>query len=381
LATSRGNFLFIILFVLIGIGVYHFSQSPTPPEQEEPYLNIYNWYAMIPKSVLDEFEQETGIKIYYDLYDNNEILEAKLLTGTSGYDLVFPSASPYIATQIAVGAHQKLVKEWIPNLKHIDPVIYEKMRIVDPELAYSIPYYWGTFGFAFVEEEIDKRLPNAPKDSLRMLFDPDVVKHFKSCGVTLLDEAVDVYPAMLTYLSKDFHSDALDDLEAAHKALLKIRPYINRFSSSRFVNELVAGESCIAQAWSGEAQLAHQRAQEVGKNINIRYVVPKEGGSLWIDAMVIPRGAPHPKNAHRFINFLLTPRISAIIANDIRLAIANKDALPMIDKAIKDDETIYPKPEIMAKLKLDKNQSQDYERIRTRLWTQFRIGQNASLGD
>jgi putrescine transport system substrate-binding protein len=144
------------------------------------------------------------------------------------------------------------------------------------------------------------------------------------------------------------------------------------------VNELVAGESCIAQAWSGEAHLAHERAQEVGKNVNIRYVVPKEGGSIWIDAMVIPRGAPHPKNAHKFINFLMEPRISAIIANDIRLAIANKDALPMIESGIKDDETIYPKPEVMAKLKLDKNQTQEYERIRTRLWTQFRIGKNGN---
>ncbi len=378
MATIHLRSLLIISAILLGLGFYFTKPSydSATPQNEEAYLNVYNWYAMIPKSVLDEFEEKTGIKVNYDLYDNNEILEAKLLTGNSGYDVVFPSAAPYIATQISVGAHQKLDKSLIPNLIHMDPIVYEKMRVVDPQLEYAVPYYWGTFGFAFIEEEIDKRLPNAPKDSFRMIFDPEVVKHFSSCGVTLLDEAVDVYPAMLSYLKKDSHSDSLEDLKEAHKHLLKIRPYVNRFSSSRFVNELVGGESCIAQAWSGEAHLAHERAQEVGKNVNIRYVVPKEGGALWIDAMVIPRGAPHPKNAHKFINFLMEPRISAIIANEIRLAIANKDALPLIDSQIKDDETIYPKPDVMAKLKLDKNQAQEYERIRTRLWTQFRIGQN-----
>jgi putrescine transport system substrate-binding protein len=382
LATLRAclSFLFIILFVCLG-AYYLFAPPQSAPSEEEPYLNIYNWYAMIPPEVLEQFEQETGIAIRYDLYDNNEIVEAKLLTGNSGFDIVFPSASPYIATQISVGAYEKLNKDLIPNLKYIDPLIYEQMRVADPDLAYAIPYYWGTFGFAYVEEEINKRLPNAPKHSLRMLFDPEVVKHFSSCGVTLLDEAVDVYPAMLRYQKKDSHSASLDDLEEAHQKLLKVRPYINRFSSSRFVNELVAGESCIAQAWSGEAQLAHERAREVGKNINIRYVIPEEGAALWIDAIVIPKGAPHLKNAHQFINFLFRPEISAAVAKYTKLGITNTAAFPLLDPDMKQDETIFPKPEVMAKLKLDKNHAQDYERHRTRLWTQFRIGKKAAQRD
>lgn len=350
-----------------------FYQTPSSVE-EEPYVNVYNWYGMIPANLIEQFERETGLTVLYDLYDNNEIVEAKLFSGNSGYDIVFPSASPYICRQLEAGVYQKINKELLSNLGHIDPIIYERMRIADPTLEYTIPYYWGTFGFAYVEEEILKRLPNAPTHSYRMLFDPEVVSHFSDCGVTLLDEAVDIYPAILAYLGINPHSDSQEDLNMAQKHLTAIRLYVSRFSSSRFVNELVAGESCLAQAWSGEAQLAQQRADEVGKPIHIRYVVPEEGGTMWIDAITIPKDAPHPKNAHKFINFLLRPDIAAAIANDIQLAVANKDALPLIDEKIKNDPTIFPKPETMAKLQLDKPQTLGYERQRTRLWTQFRIG-------
>lgn len=380
----RRTFKLFIGVIAIAIG-YSMLQSkqgrqPTPKVDEERYVNVYNWYGMIPDDVIHQFEEETGIKIRYDLYDNNEIVEAKLFSGNSGYDIVFPSASPYIERQAQAGIYQELNKELLPNLKNVDPAVYEQMRAVDPDLLYSIPYYWGTFGFAFVEEEIDKRLPNAPKSSYRMLFDPDIVKHFSGCGVTYLDEAVDVYPAMLAYLGRDPHSDSLEDLNAAQNQLLKLRPHISRFSSSRFVNELVAGESCMAQAWSGEAHLAQERANEVGKKITIRYVVPEEGGSMWIDAIIIPKDAPHPTNAHRFINFLLRPDVSASIANDTRIAVAVTEAKKLIDKKIVDDPTIYPKPQTMVKLRLDKSQSAEYDRIRTRSWTQFRVGQSTRNG-
>ena len=348
--------------------------------EEKPYVNVYNWYGMIPSKLIEQFERETNIKVRYDLYDNNEIVEAKLFSGNSGYDVVFPSASPYVCRQVQAGVYQKLDKDLLPNLIHIDPDIYDRMRIADPMLEYSIPYYWGTFGFAYVEEEIIKRLPHAPTHSYRMLFDPHVIRHFTDCGVTLLDEAVDVYPAALAYLGLPPQSECLEDLNTVQKHLITIRPYINRFSSSRFVNELVSGESCLAQAWSGEAQLAQTQADEVGKPIHIRYVVPEEGGTMWIDAIVIPKDAPHPKNAHRFINFLLRPDIAAAIANDIHLAIANKEALPLIKDEIKNDLTIFPNPETMQKLQLDKPPPFGYERQRTRLWTQFRIGKVKRIG-
>lgn len=366
---------YAVLALLIGIGFATYFK-PASTSQEAMILNVYNWYGMIPNDVITEFESETGISIHYDLYDNNEILEAKLFAGNSGYDVIFPSASPYAVRQIEAGVYQKLDKALIPNLKNIDSKLNEQLRLADPMLDYTIPFYWGTYGFAYVEEEILNRLPDAPVDSYRMLFDPKIVSKFAGCGVTLLDESVDVYPAMLTYLGKDPLSDSIEDLELAQEHLTKIRPYIKRFSSSRFVNELVGGESCLAQAWSGEAQLAQDRADEVGKDIHIRYVVPKEGGTLWIDIIAIPEGAPHPLNAHKFINFLLRPEISARISNAIKLAVANTAATPYIDAKIKNDPTIFPPADVMAKLKLDKPQNLTYERYRTRLWTQFRLGKN-----
>ncbi len=366
------NTLKILMFLIGCGGAYLYLKSGT--QDSGQYLNVYNWYGMIPKDVLDEFETETGISVRYDLYDNNEILEAKLFAGNSGYDIIFPSASPYAVRQIQAGVYEKIDKTKLSNLRHVDPVLYEQMRLADPDLEYTIPYYWGTFGFAYVEEEILKRMPDAPTQSYRMLFDPDVVSKFQGCGVTLLDESVDIYPAVLAYLGKDPRSDGLDDLQSAQNHMKKTRPFIKRFSSSRFVNELVGGESCLAQAWSGEAQLAQDRADEVGKKIHIRYVVPQEGGTLWIDCIAIPKGAPHVNNAHKFIDFLMRPQVSARIANAIKLAVANKAATAYIDPKIKNDPTIYPKVDVMAKLKLDKPQNASYERYRTRLWTEFRLG-------
>lgn len=360
----------LVACVFIGIKILFYPTQPSG--KESPYVNVYNWYGMIPAHLLKQFERETGLVVRYDLYDNNEILEAKLFSGNSGYDVVFPSASPYVYRQIEAGAYQKLDKTLLSNLTQIDPIVYEWMRIADAKLEYAIPYYWGTYGFAYVEEEVAKRLPNAPTHSYRMLFDPEVVRHFKKCGVTLLDEAVDVYPAAMSYLGLDLYSSSFQDLQDVQQNLLAIRPFISRFSSSRFINELVSGESCVAQAWSGEAQLAQQRADEAGKSIHIRYVVPEEGGPIWIDAIAIPKDAPHPKNAHKFINFLLRPEIAVQIINETQLAIANQGAYSLIKSKIRNDVTVFPKPETLAKLRLDKPQSLAYERQRTRLWTQFK---------
>lgn len=349
---------------------------PDLSPKEDNYVNVYNWYGAIPAELLKEFEEETGIKVRYDLFDNNEIVEAKLFSGNSGYDVIFPSASPYVVRHIQAGVYQRINKNLIPNFKYVDGRINEKMRFADPGLDHAIAYYWGTFGFIYVEEEILKRMPDAPVDSYRMLFDPKVVSKFTDCGVTLLDEAVDVYPPMLTYLGKDPRSNSQQDLELAQNHLLKIRPFIKRFSSTRFMNEVVSGESCLAQAWSGEAQSAQARADEVGRKVHIRYTVPTEGGTLWIDAMVIPRGAPHQKNAHKFINFLLRPDISAKISNATHMAVANTAAMQFVEGDIAKDPTVYPPADLLERLELDRPQNVEYERKRTRYWTQMRVGKN-----
>lgn len=360
---------------LIGLGFFAVVMLYSEESAEEAnYVNVYNWYGVIPSEVLKQFETETGITIRYDLFDNNEVVEAKLFSGNSGYDVIFPSASPYVVRHIHAGVYQKLNKDLLPNLKYIDSRVNDKIRFADPSLEYAIAYYWGTYGFLYVEEEVLKRLPEAPVLSYRMLFDPEVVSKFSDCGITLLDEAVDVYPAMLAYLGMDPQSSREEDLAEAQKHLLKIRSYIKRFSSLRFLNEVVSGESCVAQAWSGDAHAAQEKADEVGRDVRIKYVVPEEGGSMWIDCMVIPKGAPHPKNAHKFINFLLRPDIGAKISNASKMAIANKQAMDYIEDSIRNDETIYPRDELLKKLRLDKPQSLAYDRLRTRYWTQFRAG-------
>jgi putrescine transport system substrate-binding protein len=323
---------------------------------------------MIPEAILKQFEAETGIHIRYDLYDNNEILEAKLLAGRSGYDIVFPSASPYIEREIRAGAFQKLDKSKLTNLKHIDPQFVERMQPVDSGLNYSVPYFWGTFGFAYIEEVILARMPDAPVTSYQMLFDPDVVSKFKSCGVSLLDEAIDVYPKVMAYLGLDPQSSDLNDLKLAQQQLLKVRPTISRFLGQRFASELVSGEICLCQAWSSDVQQAQEQAKESKRKTTIRYVVPKEGGTLWIDAICIPIDAPHPQNAHMFINFLMRPDISAAITNALCFPTTNKSAKSLIDKEIINDETLYPPQEVFERLKLDKIQNSGYEEIRTRYW-------------
>jgi putrescine transport system substrate-binding protein len=357
-----------ILLLVWGISSFISSTKPHSLTGEEPYLNVYNWYGMIPESLLHQFEEETGIHVRYDLYDNNEILEAKLLAGRSGYDIVFPSASPYIEREIRAGAFQKLDKSKLTNLHHLDPEFEERMQLVDPGLNYCIPFYWGTFGFAYVEEIVLARMPDAPVNSYRMLFDPDVVSKFQSCGVTLLDEAVDVYPALMTYLGLDPQSTNLDDLKTAQQHLLKIRPSISRFLGQRFASELVSGEVCLTQAWSGDVQVAQQQAKEAKRKTTIRYVVPEEGGTLWIDAICMPKDAPHPNNAYVFINFLMRPDISAHITNTLLFPTTNKTAKSLIREEIRNDETLYPRPEVFKRLKLDKIQNSGYEEIRTRYW-------------
>lgn len=362
---------FILGVALIVWGVLSYYVGPPISQHgadEPPYVNVYNWYGMIPEPILRQFEAQTGIHVRYDLYDSNEMLEAKLLAGSSGYDVVFPSASPYIERQIRAGVFQKLDKSKLINFSYLDPDLIERMQVVDPGLQYSIPFFWGTFGVAYVEEEILSRMPDAPVDSYRMLFDPDVVSKFKSCGVTLLGEPVDVYPVILAFLGLNPQSSSLSDLKAAQRQLLKVRPYISRFLGQRFASELVSGEVCLTQAWSGDVQLAQKQAKEAKRKTTIRYVVPEEGGTLWIDAICIPKDAPHPQNAYTFINFLMRPEISAAITNVIMNPIANTGAKPFIKEEIRNNRTLYPEEKIMKRLKLDKVQNSGYEGMRVRYW-------------
>lgn len=366
-----------MLIAIIFAILWHFIYSPTAPKEDD-YVNVYDWYGMLTKEIIHQFEQETGIKVRYDIYDNNEVLEAKLLASNSGYDVVFPSASPYVAWQIQAQVYQPINKKLLTNLKGIDPQIVEKMQDIDKDMTFAIPYYWGTIGFAVNVDKVDKLLPNVNLETLSNLLNPDILKILESHGISLLEEAVDIFPSVLIYLG-------LDPLDTDHITLTKvikhlklIRPYIKRFTSSRFINDLVMGDICLAHAWSGEALQAIQEAKESGKNL--KYILPQEGGILWIDVIAIPAGAPHPHNAHKFINFMLKPEVAAKISQIALIPTSVMAAKKILPIDIQNNPGIYPSKEMMKKLFLNKPPKSvkelTYERERTRAWAKIRLNQN-----
>lgn len=338
-------------------------------------VNIYDWYGVLPREVLNQFEKETGIRVHYDVFDNNESLEAKLLASNSGCDVVFPTATPYGVRQMALGVYQKLNKEWLPHLKNVEPVLAEKMRYVDERFDYFLPYYWGTTGLAFDEDRLEALLPGIAKDGYELLFDVEILKKLSPYGVSLLQEAVDVFPALLCYSGKDWNSRSYDDLWEAIQRLEEVAVHIRRFSSSRFITDLVMGDICLAQSWSGEALKALEDAQAVGRKI--RYVIPKEGADIWIDSVAIPVGAPNLRNAHRFIDFLLRPDISAQITNASKIATMVVDAKPFIKPEILANELIFPPENVLKTLHMTAvfqgPEAEQYERVRTRVWAQIKM--------
>lgn len=338
-------------------------------------VNVYDWYGVIPQSVLDQFERETGIRIHYDVFDNNETLDAKLLASNSGYDVVFPSVTPYGARHLSLGIYQKLNKAWLPNLRPIDPILQSKMKDIDPDMDYFLPYYFGTTGIAFDEETLEKVLPDVPKDGYHLLFDPAIVEKLAPYGISLLQEPIDVFPPFMTYIGLQHGTRSLEDLWTAAQKLEKICRSVRRFSASRFIVDLVMGDVCIAQAWSGEAIKAIEDARRLGKHV--RYIIPKQGADIWIDAAAIPAGAPHSRNAHAFLNFLLRPGVSAEITNFCHMATMVLEARPFIEPEILNNPLVFPSQEILENLVLSPafitREDMVYERVMMRLWAQIKM--------
>jgi putrescine transport system substrate-binding protein len=342
------------------------------PMDKDKVVNVYNWSDYIDPTVVTDFQKEYGIKVNYDVYDSNEVLETKLLTGHTNYDVVGPSGA-FLANQIQAGVFQKLNKALLPNLKNLDPAVAQKEAQYDPGNAYAITYMWITSGPGYNVEMIKQRMPDAPVDSWRMLYDPAVVAKFADCGVSLLDAPTEVVPTVLIYLGKDPNSTSLEDLQAAEKALMAIRPYIRYIHSSRYIDDLANGETCLALGWSGDVKQAHDRAKEAGKGIDIGYHIPKEGAISNYDTMAIPADAPHPFNAHLFINFLMRPEIAARSTNLVKYA--NGDApTPAINDSIRNDPGVYPPPDVMANLHPEPARTPDYRRILVRMWTRVKTG-------
>lgn len=340
---------------------------------EEKVVNVYNWSDYIDPDVLKDFEAKTGIKVNYDVFDSNEVLETKLLAGSTGYDIVVPTAN-FLERQIQAGAFQKLDKSKVPNLKNVDPDIMRRIALHDPGNQYGVNYLWGTSGVGYNAAKIKERMPDAPVDSWRMLYDPAIVSKFKDCGVSVFDTPSEVVSTVLIYLGKNANSLSPDDLVAAEKVLTAIRPYLRYVDSSRYIEDLANGETCLALGWSGDVLQARDRANEAGKGIEIKYRIPKEGAVIFFDMLAIPVDAPHPLNALAFMNYLLRPEVAARNSALIRYANSVPASRPLLPEMVRDDPNVYPPPDVMAKLVPNLAQPPHYTRLLTRAWTRFKTG-------
>ena len=336
-------------------------------------LNVYNWSDYIDPSVVPAFEKEYGIKVNYDVYDSNEVLETKLLAGSTGYDVVVPSAS-FLQRQIQAGVFQKLDKSQLSNLGNLDPTITHAIEVNDPGNQYGVNYLWGTSGVGYNLDKVAAAMPKAPVDSFAMIFDPAVVSHFRDCGVSILDEPDEVVGEVLVYLGKNPNSEAPEDLSAAEKVLLAVRPSIRYINSSKYIEDLANGEICLALGWSGDVEQARVRAEQAGNGVKIRYDIAREGGVSFFDMLAIPADAPHPRNAHLFINYLLRADIAAKNSIAMHYATSNQAAYHLIPADIYQDPGIYPTPAELARLHPNAAHSQAYTRELNRVWTHFKTG-------
>ena len=350
------------------------AQQPGAAAQEEKVLHVFNWSDYIAEDTVPNFEKQTGIKVTYDVFDSNDVLETRLLAGNSGFDLVVPSAS-FLERQIKAGVFQKIDKSQIPNLQHMDPDIMNRVGLHDPNNEYSVPYLWGTTGIGYNEDKIKKIFGDARPDSWNYVFDPKNAAKLKDCGISLLDAPDEILKIVLAWIGRDPNSQKEEDLKAAEAKLMPIRPFVRKIHSSQYIDDLANGDLCIAVGWSGDILQARDRAQEAGQGVKISYTIPKEGTIVWFDMLAIPADAKHPKNAHAFINYLMDPQVAANNSNFVNYANGNAASLPMVSDEVKSDPGIYPTPEVKAKLFPSLAYGEDFQRLMNRMWTKFQTGQ------
>jgi putrescine transport system substrate-binding protein len=369
----RGQLLLyagIVLFALAGCEPRH--GAPAAATAEEKVVNVYNWYDYIKPDVVHEFAAKYGITVHYDVFDSNNTLETKLLAGHSGYDVVFPSGA-YLARLIPAGVFRPLDKAQLPNIANMDPAIMRRLAAVDPDNAHAVVYTWGITGFAFDAAKIRARLPAAPVDSWSMLFDPKIAAHFADCGIGLYESPNVIVPSVLAWLGEQPNSEDPRSLQRAVDALMAVRPFIRKISSGSLVDDLAAGELCIIIASNGDAMQAQERTRIAGNGAQVQYTMPREGAVMWFDVAAIPADAPHPGNAHRFINFLMDARVAAANTNAIRFPNGNAAAQPKVQPELS-NAAIFPNQDLASRLIPERPKSEQYTRLRTRAWTRFRTG-------
>ena len=336
-------------------------------------LNVYNWSDYIDESVITDFEKETGIDVTYDVFDSNEVLETKLLAGSTGYDIVVPSAS-FLERQIKAGIFQKLDKAQLPNLKNLDSEITAQIARHDPGNEHSVNYLWGTSGVGYNAGKIKERMADAPVDSFAMFYDPKVVAKFADCGVSILDAPSEVLGTVLIYLGKDPNSENPEDLAAAEKVLMSIRPFVKYVHSSKYIDDLTNGEICLTLGWSGDVLQARDRAAEAKNGVEVAYKIPREGAVMFFDMLAIPKDAKNVKNAHIFINYLLRPEVAAKNTNYVNFANSNAASATLVNPEVLNDPGVYPTAEVKPKLNVDLAESDAFTQLLTASWTRFKAG-------
>ncbi len=337
-------------------------------------VHVYNWSDYIDEALLSKFEEETGIKLVYDVFDSNEILETKLLAGGSGYDVVVPTGT-FLQRQIEAGVFQKLDKSKLPNLTNVWDMVAERTSKYDPGNEYSVNYMWGTTGIGINVGKVKEALgEDAPVDSLAMIFDPANMEKLSKCGVQVLDAPTEIIPAALKYLGEDPDAQDYETIAKVEPLLTAIAPFVQKFHSSEYINALANGEICVAFGWSGDVLQARDRAAEANNGVEIEYHIPKEGALMWFDQMAIPADAPNPEAALKFIDFMLDPQNAAAASNYVYYANGNKASQEFLNEDVIGDPAIYPDDTTMANLYTVSPWDPKVNRSVTRLWTKIKSG-------
>lgn len=336
-------------------------------------VHVYNWSDYIGEQTLDDFREQHGIRVVYDVFDSNETLEGKLLAGRSGYDVVVPS-DHFLARQVQAGVFQKLDRSKLPNWGNLEEHLMKQIAVNDPGNQYAVPYLWGTNGIGYNVDKVKEVLGVDVIDSWAVLFEPENMEKLSTCGVAFLDAADEMLPAALNYMGLDPNSTNAKDYDAVVEKLSKIRPYVTYFHSSKYVTDLANGDICVAAGFSGDVLQAADRAEEAGNGVNIAYSIPQEGGNLWFDVLAIPADAGNVDEAHAFINYLLEPEVIAGISDYVGYANPNKYADELMDEEVRNDPGVYPAQEVLDNLFISKPLPASAQRVKTRAWTRFKSG-------
>lgn len=347
--------------------------APLTALAQEKVVHVYNWSDYIDPKSLEAFTKETGIKVVYDTYDSNEMLEAKLLAGKTGYDLVVPTTT-FLQRQIQAGVHQKLDRAKLKNYGNLWPELMKLLASYDPGNAYAVPYMWGTTGIAYNVEKIRARVGDTPMNSWDMIFKPDNLKKFADCGVYVLDSPEDLFTTALNYLKLSPNSKKPEELRKASELLQKMRPNVKKFHSSEYINALAGGDICLAVGWAGDSLQARNRAREAKNGVEINYVIPKEGTLISLDSFVIPKDAKNVEEAHAFVDFMLRPEIAAQNTNLTNFANGVITSKPLVDKEVSENKSVYPDDDTMKKLFTVQPFDAPTQKIVTREWTRVKTG-------